>query len=129
MHTPVQVRQIVLDYFRANRIHEVDGAAVAALFERFAEASSHYDRVNAFLKLMDWSRRYNPRFEHRPVILELIEDQPAIRLLLEDGFTRLVCETSAVNLFCCAGIPSDGVADGSRHGSGGTSGASRSCSA
>jgi site-specific recombinase len=87
----------------------------------FVTAQSLGDRLDAWLRLIHWTRvgtsgslqvlaarmRWREAYLYWELLLDVLEQVPAVREAVQEAIGRIIQDTDAVNLFADAGLPCD----------------------
>lgn len=115
------VRQEVLAFFGTTSADNPTRLALADHLQDFAAADSLGDRLDAWLRLIHWTRvgtshsleilgarmRWKEAYLYWELLLDVLEQVPSVRSQVQDAFGRIIQETDAVNLIGEAGLPCD----------------------
>jgi site-specific recombinase len=115
------VREQVLAYFGASALGNDTRQALAAHLQQFVEAETLGDRLDAWLRLVHWTRvgtsgtlqvlaarmRWREAYVYWELLLDVLEQVPTVRRAVQEAVGRIIQETDAVNLIGEAGVPCD----------------------
>ena len=110
----IRTRDLVLDFFPAERRSQASANSLAAVFEDFIEAPDLTTRLDAFAELKDWitnnARSPAKGVTRLDVVLALMESQSELRSRFERGMRQILNEIHSVELFAEAGLhPREGL--------------------
>ncbi|ALA57758.1 hypothetical protein [Nitrospira moscoviensis] len=115
------VREQVLAYFGPSAVGNDTRQALAEHLERFVGAQTLGDRLDAWLRLIHWTRvgtsrslqvlaarmRWREAFLYWELLLDVLEQVSAVRAAVQAAVGRIIEETDAVTLIGEAGVPCD----------------------
>lgn len=115
------VREQVLAFFGPSSADNPTRNALATHLQDFVTAESLGDRLDAWLRLIHWTRvgtshslqvlgarmRWREAYLYWELLLDVLEQVPAVRENVQEAFGRIIQETDAVNLVGEAGLPCD----------------------
>lgn len=121
LSTSGTVREQVLAYFGPSAIGNDTRQALAVHLQEFAAAETLGDRLDAWLRLIHWTRvgtsgslqilaarmRWREAYVYWELLLDVLEQAPGVRERVQEAFSRIIQETDAVNLVGEAGMPCD----------------------
>ncbi len=105
--TRTDLRQVVLDFFPADRRVAVDVRQLARRVSSFIVAADEGDRHDAWRDLIAWTRGNNRDGERLRMLVALLDGSEPIRTGVLASLTQLLSETDATGLFSDAGIPTE----------------------
>lgn len=119
--TSGSVRDQVLGFFGPSNADNPTRTALANLLQDFVSAESLGDRLDAWLRLIHWTRvgtshslqilvarmRWREAYLYWELLLDVLEQVPAVRQSVQEAIGRVIRETDAVNLVGEAGLPCD----------------------
>lgn len=115
------VREQVLAFFGASSAENETRNALATHLQDFVTAEHLGDRLDAWLRLIHWTRvgtshtlqvlgarmRWREAYLYWELLLDVMEQVPAVRVQVQEAVSRIIQETDAVNLVGEAGLPCD----------------------
>lgn len=115
------VRDQVLAFFGPSSADNETRRALADHLQEFVGAESLGDRLDAWLRLIHWTRvgtshtlqilgarmRWREAYLYWELLLDVLEQVPAVRARVQEAVNRIILETDAVNLVGEAGLPCD----------------------
>lgn len=119
--TAPAMRQQVLAFFGPASAENPTRSALANHLQDFVVADSLGDRLDAWLRLIHWTRvgtshslqvlgarmRWKEAYLYWELLLDVLEQVPSVRSEVQNAFGRIIQETDAVNLIGEAGLPCD----------------------
>jgi site-specific recombinase len=115
------VREQVLGFFGPAAAGNDTRTALATHLQDFVSAQSLGDQLDAWLRLIHWTRvgtsgslqvlaarmRWREAYLYWELLLDVLEQVPAVREAVQEAIGRIIQDTDAVNLFADAGLPCD----------------------
>ena len=115
------LRERVLTFFGPSSADNPTRVALADHLHAFVSAESLGDRLDAWLRLIHWTRvgtsrtlqvlgarmRWREAYLYWELLLDLLEQEPSVRQEVQAAVGRVIAETEAVNLVGEAGLPCD----------------------
>ncbi len=119
--SPGEIRQQVLAFFGPGSGDNSTRQSLAARLDEFVNAASLGDRLDAWLRLIHWTRvgtsptlhllqarmRWREAYLYWELLLDVLEQVPDIRRRVQEAVSRILLETDAVNLVGQSGLPCD----------------------
>lgn len=115
------VREQILAFFGPSGSSNDTRQALATHLEGLASATTLGDRLDAWLRLIHWTRvgtshslqilgarmRWREAYLYWELLLDVLEQVPAVRARVQEAVGQIIGETDAVDLFAEAGMPCD----------------------
>lgn len=115
------VREQVLAFFGPSSHRNPTRTALADHLQSFVSAESLGDRLDAWLRLIHWTRvgtshslqvlgarmRWREAYLYWELLLDVLEQVPSVKASVQGAVRRVIFETEAVNLVGEAGVPCD----------------------
>ena len=115
------VQDLVLAFFGPASGDNPTRAELADRLQEFVSAESLGDRLDAWLRVIHWTRvgtshslqvlgarmRWREAYLYWELLLDVLEQVPAVRERVQQAVNRIILDTDAVNLLGEAGLPCD----------------------